>query len=153
MVAFNSYKRDASNKPEQFWDPYTPASILRGDLRPDEGFQLPPWAAVWRCSRNGLSPAAAGLLWASCAEPRPVTAGLCAGGSRSSRGSPWCSGGGSPVPSPWQNSSWGCTASEGRPRRCPPLPTDLRGQREGSKRRALTRQLKGTSWGLQETDF
>lgn len=98
--------------------------------QPEEDFQL-PLATVWCCGCDSLSPAAAGRRWASCAGPRPVTAELCAGGSRSSRGSPWCSGGGSPVPSPWRNSSWGYTASAGRLRRCPLLPTDLRGSRGG----------------------
>lgn len=132
-------KEDASNKPKRFVYPYMPASVSQLQ-QPEEDFLLLWFATVWCCSCDSLSPAAAGLLWASCAEPRPVTAELCAGGSRSSRGSPWCSGGGSPVPSPWQNSSWGCTASAGHLRRCLLLPTDLSGRREGERYERGTKQ-------------
>lgn len=95
----------------------------------------------WCCRRRCLSPGAVGLLWAWCAEPRPVTVELCADGSQSSTASPWCFGGGSRAPSPWRNSSWECTASADRPLRYRLLLKDLRGGET-----APSRWVWCTSW-------
>lgn len=150
MVAFDSYERRCLKQTQKvlismYASFRVTAPATRGRLPVAVGYSA--MLQLRQPQSSGcLSPAAAGRLWASCAEPRPVTAELCAGGSRSSRESPWCSGGGSPVPSPSQNSSWGYTASAGRLHRCPLLLTDLRGRRGGGRLcQAFKHKLDGLS--------
>lgn len=92
-------------------------------------YHLIPRSVYWSVTVEGsgwwFSPRAGGHRLAWCAAPRPVAGGPGVGGSRSSRGSPWCSSGGSRDPSPWRSSCAGCTVSSGRPRRCRLLPKGL----------------------------